>query len=183
MTLNRQNTLTYTRGIKSHEKNGYQYLLWAKIDGKLHKKILGYSKKDNLTDRSANLKATAYKQEVEEGYTPTKAIKLDALSKLYFESLKDTDWCDSKKNIYNRYLGTYKEDNKTPKKITRRPTEEEKKRQKIFDKNKIGHRGLDSIKEMHKQGLKPRTKKTIIEVLKPMFNFAVKNKIIRDNPT
>ncbi|RRS32310.1 MAG: hypothetical protein P794_01525 [Epsilonproteobacteria bacterium (ex Lamellibrachia satsuma)] len=180
------------KSIKSHEKNGFKYLLWAKIDGKLHKKILGYSKKDNLTDRSANLKAAAYKQEVEEGYTPTKTIKLDALSKLYFESLKDTDWCDTKKNIYNRYLGTYKEENKKPKKVTRRPTEEEQKRQKIFDKNKIGHRSLDSIKEMHiekilremhKQGLKPRTQKTIIEVLKPMFNFAVKNKIIRDNPT
>ena len=179
------------KSIKSHEKNGFKYLLWAKIDGKLHKRILGYSKKDNLTDRSANLKADAYKQELEEGYTPTKAIKLDALSKLYFESLKDTDWCEAKKNIYNRYLGTYKEDNKTPKKVTRRPTEDEQKRQKIFDKNKIGHRSLDSIKEMHiekilremhKQGLKPRTQKTIIEVLKPMFNFAVKNKIIRDNP-
>ena len=179
------------KSIKSHEKNGFKYLLWAKIGGKLHKRILGYSKKDNLTDRSANLKADAYKQELEEGYTPTKVIKLDALSKLYFESQKDTDWCDSKKNIYNRYLGTYKEDNKTPKKITRRPTEDEQKRQKIFDKNKIGNRSIDSIKEMHihkilremhKQGLKPRTQKTIIEVLKPMFNFAVKNKIIRDNP-
>ncbi len=180
------------KSIKSYEKNGFKYLLWAKIEGKLHKKVLGYSKKDALTDRSANLKATAYKQEVEEGYTPTKTIKLDALSKLYFENLKDTDWCDTKKNIYNRYLGRYIEDNKTPKKVTRRPTEEEQKRQKIFDKNKIGHRSLNSIKEMHiekilremhKQGLKPRTQKTIIEVLKPMFNFAVKNKIIRDNPT
>ncbi len=180
------------KSIKAHEKNGFKYLLWAKIDGSLYKKILGYSKKDNLTDRSANIEATKYKQEVEDGYTPTKNIKLDALSKLYFESLKDTAWSDTKNNIYNRYLGTYDEINKTPKKVTRRPTEKEQKRQKIFDKNKIGHRSLDSIKEMHiekilremhKQGLKPRTQKTIIEVLKPMFNFAVKNKIIRDNPT
>jgi len=40
-----------------HNKHGFKYLLWAKIEGKLHKKILGYSIKDKLTDRSANLRA------------------------------------------------------------------------------------------------------------------------------
>lgn len=150
------------KGRNESNNDGYKYLLWAKIDKKLHKKILGYSKKDNLTDRSANLKANAYKKEVEEGYNPNKTIKLDTLCDLYFEGLKDTDWNTVKRNVYNRYI-----------------------------KQALGQRNIDSIKEMHinkiiinmsKQGLKPRTQKTIIEVLKPMFNFAVKNKIIRENP-
>ncbi len=62
------------KSIKAHEKNGFKYLLWAKIDNKLHKKIIGYSKKDNLTDRSANLKADAEKENIEAGYTSTDKI-------------------------------------------------------------------------------------------------------------
>jgi len=62
MAINLQDfkTTKYPNLYKSkrpHEKNGDQYLLWAKIDHKLHKKIIGYSIKDKLTDRSANLKA------------------------------------------------------------------------------------------------------------------------------
>lgn len=61
----------------------------------------------------------------------------------------------------------------------------------MLTRNKIGDKPIDSIKEMHvekiikemaNQGLKPRTQKSIIEVLKPMFNFAVRNNIIKSNP-
>ena len=182
------------QSIKSDPKKGHKYLARFKHNEKIYNKILGYSKANGVVNTSvkeAGKLLDDYKKDIEEGYTPTSVSTLNKLLELYFDTIEDTDWNRTKKNIYNRYLGTYKEDNKTPKKVTRKPTEEEQKRQKIFDKNKIGHRSLDSIKEMHinkiitdmgKQGLKPRTQKTILEVLKPIFHFAIKNKIIKDNP-
>jgi len=152
------------KSIKSDEKNGFKYLLWAKIDGKLHKKILGYSKKDNLTDRSANLKADVYKIEIEAGYTSTSAITLNKLFDLYFETLDTSkQWTHKKKYIYELYT------------------------QKALGKKKI-----ENIREMDIQGilnkmakaeLSPRTRKSVMEVLNPLFRFAVTNKYLRDNPT
>lgn len=180
------------KSIKPHEKHGFKYLLWAKIDNKLHKKIIGYSKKDNLTDRSANLKADAEKTNIEAGYTSTDKITLDKLFDLYFETLDTSkQWTHKKKYIYNHYVGTSKKNDDSQKKITRKPTEEEQRRQKIFDKNKIGHKKIESIREMDiqkslnelsKQGLSPRTRKSVMEVLNPIFRFAVINKYLRDNP-
>jgi len=147
----------------SDNKKGFKYLLWCKIDNTLHRKILGNSKKDNLTDRSANLLADKYKADIEEGYTPTKTINLDKLFDLYFDTLKYTNWSKIKKGIYERYL-----------------------------QKPLGKKSIESIKQMHikkiianmdKEGLSPRTQKSILEVLKPMFNFAVTNKIIKDNPS
>ncbi len=151
--------------IKNDKMKGQKYLTRFKYDGKIYNKILGYSKIDGsivLTVREAGKLAESYKRDMEEGYAPTKTITLDKLSDLYFETLKDTDWNKTKKYIYSRYI-----------------------------KQSLGRKSIDSIKEMHinkiiidmaNQGLKQRTQKTIIEVLKPMFNFAVKNRIIRNNP-
>lgn len=181
------------KSIQSHDKNGFKYLLWAKIDNKLHKKIIGYSKKDNLTDRSANLKADVEKTNIEAGYTSSSNITLDKLFDLYFETLDTSkQWTHKKKYIYDHYVGTSKNDDSTTKKITRKPTEEERKRQGIFDKNKIGKKKIENIREMDIQGilntlakqeLSPRTRKSVMEVLNPLFRFAVINKYLRDNPS
>ncbi|HIP20065.1 MAG TPA: hypothetical protein EYG70_02950 [Sulfurimonas sp.] len=181
------------KSIKPHEKNGFKYLLWAKINYKLHKKILGYSTKDKLTDRSANLKANKYKADIEAGYISSSAITLNKLFELYYETLDTSkQWTHKKKYIYTHYVGTFKNDDSTPKKITRKPTEEEQKRQKIFNKNKIGHKKIEKIREMDIQGilnelakqeLSPRTRKSVMEVLNPLFKFATINKYLRDNPT
>ena len=181
------------KSIQPHDKHGFKYLLWAKVEGKLHKKILGYSKRDNLTDRSANLKADKEKSSIEAGFISTNKISLDKLFELYFETLDTSkQWTHKKKYIYNHYVGTSKDDSSTPKKITRKPTEEEQKRQRLFDKKKIGKKKLDNIREMDiqsilnelaKQGLSPRTRKSVMEVLNPLFKFATSNKYLRDNPT
>ncbi len=181
------------KSIKSHEKNGFKYLLWAKIDNRLHKKILGYSKKDNLTDRSANLKADAEKANIEAGHTSSSNITLNKLFDFYFETLDTSkQWTHKKKYIYNHYVGTSKKDESNQKKITRRPTEEEIKRQRIFDRNKIGHRKIEKIREVDiqkilnelaKQGLSPRTRKSVMEVLNPLFKFATTNKYLKEDPT
>jgi len=152
------------KSIKSHEKNGFKYLLWAKIDNKLYKKILGYSKKDNLTDRSANIKANEYKAEIEAGYTSSSNITLNKLFDFYFETLDTSkQWTHKKKYIYGHYV-----------------------------QNHLGKKRLEQIREMDiqnilnkmaKEGLSPRTRKSVMEVLNPLFRFAVTNKYLRDNPT
>ena len=152
------------KSLLSHDKYGYKYLLWAKIDGKLHKKVLGYSKKDNLTDRSANLKADKHKADLEAGYTSTSAISLNKLFDLYFQTLDTSkQWTNIKKSIYQRYI-----------------------------QNTLGKKKIEKIREMdiqnilnkmNSQGLSPRTRKSVMEVLNPLFRFAVTNKYLRDNPT
>ena len=152
------------KSINTHERNGYKYLLWAKIDGRLHKKVLGYSKKDALTDRSANIAANAYKTEIEAGYTSTGAISLDKLFDLYFETLDTSkQWTHKKKYIYEHYI------------------------QSLLGKKRIEKiREMDIqnvLNKMNAKGLSPRTRKSAMEVLNPLFRFATINKYLRDNPT
>jgi len=152
------------KSIKPHNKYGYKYLLWAKIDGKTHKKIIGYSKKDTLTDRSANLLADKIKSEIEAGYTSSSKITLDKLFELYFETLDTSkQWTHKKKYIYNLYI-----------------------------QKKLGKKRIDKIREMDiqsilnkmtKDNLSPRTRKSVMEVLNPLFKFAITNKYLKDNPT
>ncbi|HIQ28339.1 MAG TPA: hypothetical protein EYH42_07550 [Sulfurovum sp.] len=178
------------KSIKSHEKNGFKYLLWAKIDNRLHKKILGYSKKDNLTDRSANLKADVYKTEIEAGYTSTSAITLNKLFDLYYETLDTSkQWTTKKKYIYDHYIGLSSNTDPIPKQVTRKADAE---KQKLYDKHKMGKKKIEKIREMdiqkllnsmNEHGLSPRTRKSVMEVLNPLFRFATTNKYLADNPT
>lgn len=145
---------------KEDKRKGFKYLMWAKVEGKLYKKILGYNKKDKLTDYQASNKLEKILEDIRDGYAPTK-IKLDKLHNLYFEAEKDTDWNIKKKSIYLLYI-----------------------------KEPLGNKLIESIKEMHikrvitsmdKKQLSPRTQKSVLEVLKPMFDMAVKNKMIKEN--
>ena len=96
------------KSITADEKDGFKYLLWAKIDGNLRKKILGYSKKNKLTDRSANIIADAYKSEIEAGYTSTGNITLNKLFDFYFETLDTSkQWTHKKKYIYEHYIQSH----------------------------------------------------------------------------
>ncbi|MEN4045803.1 tyrosine-type recombinase/integrase [Sulfurimonas sp. NWX367] len=177
------------KSTKEYINKGYKYQARIMIDGKAYKKILGYSKKDKLTDRSANLLLQKFKENIESGYSPTKAIKLDKLFEIYFDTLKETKWKTIKGSIYHRYIGSYEKANR---KDIGKLTKEELQQKKSIDKNKIGHKSIDSIKQMHISkiisnmdaiGLSPRTQKSILEVLKPMFKFAVMNKITKEDPT
>jgi integrase len=152
------------KSIQPHDKHGFKYLLWAKIEGKLHKKILGYSIKDKLTDRSANLRADKEKSNIEAGFVSTNKITLDKLFELYFETLDTSkQWTHKKKYIYGLYI-----------------------------KKHLGKKRIEKIREMdiqgilnkmNKEGLSPRTRKSVMEVLNPLFKFANTNKYLRDNPT
>ncbi len=151
------------KSINRDRINGYKYLMWIKIDGKLYKKILGNSDTDKLTDKKASDKLDKLKIDIEAGYTSSNKITLDKLSELYFENQKDTNWKTIKKSIYKRYI-----------------------------EKSLGSKAIEVIKpmsinkiinDMNKSGLSPRTQKSILEVLKPMFKFALDNKMIKETPT
>ncbi len=151
------------KSIIKDTRKGYKYLMWIKIDGKLIKKILGYSEIDYLTDKKAKDKLEVIKNDIEAGYTSTNSIKLHKLYELYFETVPNTKWKTIKQGIYARYL-----------------------------EKQLGNKAIDKIKpmqiqkiinDMSKQELSPRTQKSILEVLKPMFRFALQNKMIKEVPT
>lgn len=156
------------KSLKKDANYGYKYLMWVKIDGKLYKKILGYSEQQYKsfnrlsTDKEANGFLISLKNDIENGYTSSTKLKLEDLYKLYFENIKATKWNNIKQGIYERYiqepLGSKLVENIKPMQI-----------------KKI-------INDLDKKGLKPRTQKTILEVLKPMFKFALENKMIKENP-
>ena len=176
------------KSIRKDNLKGYKYLMWIKIEGRLYKKILGYSETDKLTDKVAKDKLEKLKQDLEGGYTSDK-MNLDELFELYFKDVKDSNWKTIKGSIYNRYIGNYK--NANTKDISKL-TKGELKRKKEFDKNKIGSKNIEKIKPLHinrilttmnKLELSPRTQKSVLEVLKPMFKFALENKILKESPT
>lgn len=177
------------KSIASDNIKGFKYLMKIRIEGTLHNKILGHSRTDNLTDKKAKDRLEEIKTNIEDGYTSSKSIKLDKLFELYNENLKDTNWKTIKESIYNRYIGNYKYANT---KDVSKLTKEDKQRKKVLDKNKIGSKAINKIlptqiqkiiNTMDNQGLSPRTQKSILEVLKPMFKFALENKMIKDIPT
>ena len=177
------------KSIKEDKIRGFKFLARFIYEGKIKTKVLGWSKKDNLTPRSANKILEAYKTDIENGYTSSNKINLNELFELYYDTLKNSNWKIIKGSIYNRYIGNYKKANS---KDISKLTKEEMQRKKIFDKNKIGKKAIEDIKPMQiqkiissmdKQGLSPRTQKSILEVLKPMFKFSLQNKMIKENPT
>jgi len=182
--------------IKSDKIKGRKYLARFRLNDKIATKILGYSKKNGttiLSPREAGKLLELYKGDLEAGYTSSSNITLDKLFEFYFETLDTSkQWTHKKAYIYNHYIGTFKNANVPPKKITRQPTKEEQERQKVYNKNKIGNKKIEKIREMDiqnilnkmvTQGLSPRTRKSVMEVLHPLFKFANTNKYLRDNPT
>jgi len=143
---------------------GYKYLMKIRIDRTLHNKIIGYSELDKLTDKKAKDKLEDIKTNLEDGYTSSSNITLNKLFKIYYDTLDDTKkWTVKKSYIYNLYI-----------------------------KEVIGTKKIENIREMDikkvinimsKKGLSPRTQKTVLEITKPLFQFATKNKYLKENPS
>jgi len=153
--------------IKVDTNKGCKYLARFKIEDKIYNKILGYSKKNGvsvLSPRGAGKLLEAYKTDLEAGYTSSSSIILDRLFELYFETLDTSkQWTHKKKYIYEHYIQSH-----------------------------LGNKKIEKIREMdiqnilnkmNKKGLSPRTRKSAMEVLTPLFRFATQNKYLRDNPT
>ena len=153
--------------IKTDPKKGRKYLARFRVEDKIYTKVLGYSKKNGtaiLSPRDAGKLLELYKSDLAAGHTSSSNIRLDKLFDFYFETLDTSkQWTHKKKYIYQLYV------------------------QKSLGKKKIEKiREMDIQKilnDMNKKGLSPRTRKSVMEVLNPLFKFATTNKYLRDNPT
>lgn len=149
---------------KEDTLKGKRYVARFRYEDKIYTKTLGYSKKDKLTPKGANKILQEYKRDIEDGYTSSSNINLNKLFDLYCDTLDTTKkWTEIKIYIYNRYI-----------------------------KEVIGKKQIDKIREMDikkvlnnmsKKGLSPRTQKSVLEVTKPLFEFATKNKYLKENPS
>ena len=179
--------------LKIHKSDNTKFVFDFRIDDKRYRKSFkikanatGWNKKTCIDEAKKEL--LKFKESLEDGYS-SKDINLDKLFEQYNENLKDTNWKTIKESTYNRYIGNYKNvHTRDIKKLTK----EELQRKKVLDKNKIGSKKINKILPTHiqkiittmdKQGLSPRTQKIILEVLKPMFKFALENKMIKESPT
>lgn len=151
--------------IKIHKNDNRKFLFDFRIDEKRYRKQFqviqtALSKKDCINEAKKEL--LQYKEDIQTGYTSSDKIKLDELFKIYFETLDSTTVGAKKKNtIYNRYIKEH-----LGKKQIGLIVEN--------DVNKI-------ISGLRKKGLKPKTIKGVLEVLQPLYKFAVRNKYIKDN--
>lgn len=152
-------------GLKSD--NTYRkFFFRCVVEGKEYTKLFDYSdkgwdKRTRVSQAKADAKSFRDKKinpvtEINEN------IKLDEFITEYFKYAPNTTWKQTKVNHYNNYIEPH-----------------------------LGKKKVQSIKQMHikecikKQeelGLKPRTIKTTIEVLNPVFKEAMVNRLIDFNP-
>ena len=183
-------TQTKEKNIKLHKKDKRLFLFDFRIDGKRYRKTfkiqaINRSPRDNL--KEARHKLEEIKEEIQNGYT-LKRLRLDDLFITYMDTQPNTDWTHKKKHIYDLYIGESGLSN-----ITKEPTADLLAKRKAYKVQKIGHRYIDTIRPMHIEkiiskmakthNLSPRSQKAIIEVLSPLFDYAIRNKITKNNPT
>jgi integrase len=180
---------TREKNIKRHKRDNRLFLFDFRIYGKRYRKFYkvratNHSPKDNL--KEARLKLEEIKEEIANGYSLRK-MRLDDLFRDYMEKQPDTAWTHKKAHIYDLYIGE-----SGLSRITKKPTKEQERKRKAYAAYKIGERYIDEVRPMHIEsiisklekvhGLSPRSRKGIIEVLSPLFDYAIKNRLIKDNP-
>ena len=163
--MKKDDYLKVETGLYQHKKDYREFIFDFRIENKRYRKKItlkatNWTKKQYIKEASISLQK--FKDDLEDGYNVTDKIKLDTLFDTFNDTLPATKWTLKKKQTYNTYI-----------------------------KPQIGSKKIDTIKELHvkkiivdmeKRGLAPRTQKGILEILKPMFDFAVKNKILKENP-
>lgn len=152
--------------IKIHIKDNTKFLFDFRMDDKRYRKTFEVSQKAlNKTDciKEAKKELLQYRAKIEAGYTSSNKINLDVLFEEYFKELDTSrQWTHKKRYIYEHYIKSYL-GKKNIEAI--RPT----------DINRL-------ITDMKKRELSPRTQKSVLEILKPLYNFANENKFTKENP-
>ncbi len=106
----------------------------------------------------------SYKEQILQGKQPNKNITIDQLWELYISTLDNKKrWTYEQKQNYKRYI--------KPHLGNMRASEV-----KPYNISQI-------LQQMNRQGYKPRTQKLVLNALKPMFHFALKNSILQEDPT
>ena len=162
-------------GLKAN-KNFTRFFYRFKADGTTKRRILDYSNKDwdkrtRIAKAKADLAAEKNKQ-VNTGVNFTENSRLNDVADLYFEkSCEASKWTDERKDAYNLYC-----------------------------KNSIGKKRIKDVRQVDVDSLRksmelkghskqtingcsPRTiKKVLIQILKPIMQYAIDNKVLSDLP-
>lgn len=147
-----------------------------KLDGKIKQRVIDYSDKDwDKRTRIAKAKAdlaTEKSKQVNTGVNFTENSRLNEVADLYFEkSCEVSNWTNERKDAYKLYC----KDGIGKKRIKDiRQVDVDSLRKSMELK---GH------SEQTKNGCSPRTiKKVLIQILKPIMQYALDNKVLSDLP-
>jgi len=153
--------------IKQHKKDKLKFLIQFKQDGKKVRKVITLKERLNWTLREYKKELmrilAELKNDVEAGYKQNEYMKVDELFELFMQNNPTSEsWDKKRKEIYKRYA-----------------------------KDEIGSKRLKDVKPLHigkiiskmrDKGLSPNTQNKVLVILRPMFEFAIHNKLIKENP-
>jgi hypothetical protein len=196
-------TIPKTENIKIHKNNNRKFLFRFKmkvwdikkgqyINKQFSKvftvKATNHSRKDNI--KTAKAEFITFREETENNINGnnSKVITLDNLFIKFMETQPLSNWTHQRQHIYDLYIGNSGLSN-----ITKEASEEIAKKREAYSKYKIGHLYIQDIiphqieviisKMKSEHGLSDRRCKSILEVLNPLFKFALKNKLLDESPT
>jgi integrase len=182
---------TKEQNIKVHKKDIRLFLFDFRINNKRYRKNFKVKATNHTPSqmlKTARTELDNIKDEIKNGTYGNSLIKLDMLFTEYMETQPLTDWTHKKKHIYDLYIGNSQLSN-----ITKEPTPTLIKKRESFNRTKIGYKSvgdiierdiLSIISKMEKEhNLSPRTQKIILEVLNPVFDYAIRNRYLTESPT
>lgn len=170
-----QFTEAIEKGLKADPSHTKFYINF-KLEGKIKQRVIDYSNKNwgkrtRIAKAKAELLAEKNKQ-INTGVNFTENSRLNEVADIYFEkSCEVSKWTDERKDAYKLYIN-----NSIGKK-------------RIKDIRQVD---IDSLRksmelkghsEQTKNGCSPRTiKKVLIQILKPIMQYALDNKVLSDLP-
>lgn len=171
----KQFTETVDTGLKA-DSTYTKFYINFKLDGKIKQRVIDYSDKDwdkrtRIAKAKADLAAEKNKQ-INTGVNFTENSRLNEVADLYFEKSCDvSNWTNERKDAYKLYC----KDGIGKKRI-------KDIRQVDIDSLRKSME-LKGHSEQTKNGCSPRTiKKVLIQILKPIMQYALDNKVLSDLP-
>ena len=166
-------------GLKIHKNSNRHFLFDFRVSGKRYRqlytvKATNHSKRDNINEA---LIALEKKKDRIKG-APNPQGTMDSYFYQFMSVKKETDWNKKLVRYYNLYIGTCELFG-----VSNTNNE-------AYDKFKIGHMKINTIKLLHLEKikknmidlqLKERTQNLIFEVLNPFYKWLVSNNILEDN--
>jgi integrase len=155
------------KNIKQHKKDKLKFLLDFTYQGKRYKKVITLNHRPNWTlkeyKKEAQRLLSEFQMDIKAGYKQNEDMKIDELFELFMQNNPTSEsWDKKRKEIYKRYV-----------------------------KAEIGSKRLKDIKPLHigkiiskmrDKGLSANTQNKVLVILRPMFEFAIHNKLIKENP-
>ena len=156
---------TKEKNIKVHKKNKLKFLFDFRVDGKRYRRFfiseaIASTPKDLLS--SARIELEKQKKMIRSGEVDIK-MNVSKLYDLYESKNKESEWEDKKRRFFDLYI---KDDIGSIQLDKLRPFHIE-----------------DIIRKMEKKGYSPRTCRSILETVNPLFKFAMKNNFMKDSPS